>query len=80
VNILAKTSEINIKKIILDKLEVICKNSNYLEDDVIEDLLKGLDTPSAEIKIKIIDIVMTGVSIHSAEQILRYLHRDPLSN
>jgi hypothetical protein len=46
VNILAKTSEINVKKIILDKLEIICRNSNYLEDDLIEDLLKGLDTPS----------------------------------
>lgn len=30
VNILSKTSEINIKKIILDKLEIVCKNSNYL--------------------------------------------------
>jgi coatomer subunit beta len=30
VSILSKTSEINIKKIILDKLEVVCKNSNYL--------------------------------------------------
>ena len=30
VNILSKTSEINVKKIILDKLEIICKNSNYL--------------------------------------------------
>ena len=46
VNILSRTSEINVNKIILDKLEIICKNSNYLEDDVIEDLLKGMQTPS----------------------------------
>jgi coatomer subunit beta len=76
---LAKTSEINVKKIILDKLEIICRNSNYLEDDLIEDLLKGLDTPSIEIKAKIIDIVMTGVSSKSAEMILKYLQKDNLS-
>lgn len=76
---MAKTSEINVKKIILDKLEIICRNSNYLEDDLIEDLLKGLDTPSIEIKAKIIDIVMTGVSSKSAEMILKYLQKDNLS-
>lgn len=46
VGILGRTSEINVNKIILDKLSIICKNSNYLEDDVAEDLLKGLNTPS----------------------------------
>ncbi len=45
VNILSKSSEINIKKIILDKLEVVCRNSNYLEDDMVDDLLKVLSTP-----------------------------------
>ena len=30
VSILAKTNELNVKKIILDKLELICKNTNYL--------------------------------------------------
>jgi hypothetical protein len=35
VNILSRTSEVNVNKIILDKLEIICRNSNYLEDDVI---------------------------------------------
>ena len=44
-----------------------------------EDLLKGLNTPSNEIKIKIIDIVMTGVTSKSAELILKYLEKDPLS-
>ena len=75
-NILSKTNEINVKKIILDKLEIICKNSNYLEDDLIEDLLKALNTPSTEIKIKIIDIIMTGVSSKSSETILKYLEKD----
>ncbi len=46
VNILAKTNELNVKKIILDKLAIICKNTSYLEDDMIEDLLKSLETPS----------------------------------
>ena len=73
VNILGRTNEINVSKIILDKLEIICKNSNYLEDDVIEDLLKGMRTPSTEIKIKIVDIVMTSVSSKSSEMILMYL-------
>lgn len=73
VNILSKTSEINIKKIILDRLEIICKNSNYLEDDMIEDLLKGLSTPGAEVKAKIIDIVMTSLTAKSAELTLRHL-------
>lgn len=72
-NILSKTSEINIKKIILDRLEIICKNSNYLEDDMIEDLLKGLSTPGAEVKAKIIDIVMTSLTAKSAELTLRHL-------
>ena len=75
VGILSRTSEINVKKIILDKLEIICKNSNYLEDDVTEDLLKGLNTPSIEIKIKIIDIVMTGITYKSAELVLKALEK-----
>jgi hypothetical protein len=71
VNILAKTNEINVKKIILDKLEIICKNSNYLEEDLIEDLVKGLNTPSIEIKVKIIEIIMTGITIKTSEMVLR---------
>jgi hypothetical protein len=66
VSILGRTSEINVNKIILDKLGIICKNSNYLEDDVIEDLLKGLNTPSVEIKVKIIDIVMSSLTTKSS--------------
>jgi coatomer subunit beta len=73
VNILSKTSEINIKKIILDKLEIVCKNSNYLEDDMIEDLLKGLSTPGVEVKVKIVDIVMTSLTSKSAELTLKHL-------
>ncbi len=65
-SILGRTSEINVNKIILDKLGIICKNSNYLEDDVIEDLLKGLNTPSVEIKVKIIDIVMSSLTTKSS--------------
>lgn len=49
-SILAKTNELNVKKIILDKLALICKNASYLEDDLVEDLLKSLETPSLEIK------------------------------
>lgn len=74
VNILSKTSEINIKKIILDKLEIVCKNSNYLEDDMVEDLLKGLSTPGVEVKAKIIDIVMSSLSAKGAELALKHLH------
>lgn len=80
VGILGRTSEINVNKIILDKLEIICKNSNYLEDDVIEDLLKGLNTPSVEIKTKIIDIVMTSLTTKSSSYILKFLEKDPLSH
>lgn len=80
VSILGRTNEINVNKIILDKLEIICKNSNYLEDDVTEDLLKGLTTPSTEIKVKIIDIVMTSLSSKSSELILKYLEKDTLTN
>lgn len=80
VGILGRTSEINVNKIILDKLEIICKNSNYLEDDVIEDLLKGLNTPSIEIKTKIIDIVMTSLTSKSSSFILKFLEKDPLPN
>lgn len=45
---------------------------------MIEDLLKGLNTPSTEIKIKIIDIVMTSITSKSSEIIIRYLEKDPL--
>lgn len=78
VNILSKTSEINIKKIILDKLEIVCRNSNYLDDDMVEDLLKGLSTPGVEVKAKIIDIVMTSPSVKSAELALAHLQNMPL--
>jgi coatomer subunit beta len=76
VNILAKTNEINVKKIILDKLEIICKNSNYLEEDLIEDLVKGLNTPSIEIKVKIIEIIMTGITIKTSEMVLRNFEKE----
>ncbi len=75
-NILAKTNEINVKKIILDKLEIICKNSNYLEEDLIEDLVKGLNTPSIEIKVKIIEIIMTGITIKTSEMVLRNFEKE----
>lgn len=47
VSILSKTNELNVKKIILDKLEVVCKNSNYIEEALLEDLIKSLNTPSS---------------------------------
>ena len=47
VNILSKTNELNVKKIILDKLEIVCKNSNYIEEALLEDLIKSLNTPSS---------------------------------
>lgn len=40
---------------------------------MIEDLLKGLSTPGAEVKAKIIDIVMTSLTAKSAELTLRHL-------
>ena len=73
VGILARTTEINVKKLILDKLELICRNSNYLEEDQLDDLLQGLTTPSPEVKAKIIDIVMNAVSHKSAESVLQRL-------
>lgn len=44
-----------------------------MEDDQLEDLLEGLNTPSSEVKGKIIDIVMSGVSNKSAEMVLKRL-------
>ncbi len=72
-NILTKTNELNVKKIILDKLELICKNSNYLEEDLIEDLVKGLDTPSVDIKMKILHIIMTGVTLKTSTYVLKQM-------
>ena len=62
-----------MKKLILDKLELICRNSNYLEEDQLEDLLQGLKTPSSEVKAKIIDIVMNAVSQKSSPSVLQRL-------
>ncbi len=45
VSILTSTSELNVKKVILDKLQVISGNSKYLED-IVEDLITVLATPS----------------------------------
>ena len=72
-SILAKTNELNVKKIILDKLGTICKNTSYLEDDLVEDLLKSLDTPSFEIKQKLLQIIIVGVTLKTSPLILKEL-------
>jgi coatomer subunit beta len=46
VTILSSHSELNVKKVVLDRIQAISTNSKYLED-VIGDLLKILETPSA---------------------------------
>ena len=73
VSILTKTNELNVKKIILDKLELICKNSNYLEEDLIEDLVKGLDTPSVDNKTKILHIITTGITLKTSSYVIKQL-------
>jgi len=45
---------------------------------MVEDLLKGLSTPGVEVKIKIVDIVMSSLSTKSAELALKHLHEMPL--
>jgi hypothetical protein len=37
---------LNVKKIVLDKLETACKNSNYIEESLVDDLIKNIKTPS----------------------------------
>lgn len=71
VNILSKTNELNVKKIILDKLEVACKNSNYIEESLVEDLIKSLNTPSYEIKTKIMNIVSMNLNPKISESVLK---------
>ena len=73
VGILARTNELNVKKIILDKLAAICKNASYLDDDLVEDLLKGLTTPSLEIKQKLLQIITSGVTLKTSLTVLKQL-------
>lgn len=73
VSILARTNELNVKKIVLDKLETACRNSNYIEESLVEDLIKSLKTPSYEIKIKILNIVAMNLNPKISELILKEL-------
>lgn len=75
-SILSRTNELNVKKIVLDKLETACKNSNYIEESLVEDLIKNLKTPSYEIKVKILSIVSMNLSPKISENLLNELKKE----
>jgi hypothetical protein len=54
----------------------VCKNSNYIEEPLLEDLIKGLNTPSWEIKCKIMDIISTGMSFKISELVLKEVKKE----
>jgi hypothetical protein len=76
VSILSSTSELNVKKIVLDKLETACRNSSYIEEALVEDLIKNLETPSFEIKIKILNIVSMNLNPKVSDHLLRELRKE----
>lgn len=75
VSILSRTNELNVKKIVLDKLETACKNSNYIEESLVEDLIKNLKTPSNEIKIKILSIVASNLNPQISSSLLKQIKK-----
>lgn len=69
ITILTSSSELNVKKVVLDRIQAISNNSKYLED-VIGDLLNVLETPSAEIKEKVLQIIRHGLTSKNIEKVI----------
>lgn len=75
VSILSKTSELNVKKVILDKLQLISGNSKYLED-IVGDLIAVLSTPSYEIKEKVLQIIRFALTLKNAQKVLQEIEAE----
>lgn len=75
ITILTSSSELNVKKVVLDRIQAISNNSKYLED-VIGDLLNVLETPSAEIKEKVLQIIRHGLTSKNIEKVLDTIKKE----
>jgi hypothetical protein len=75
VSILSTTTELNVTKVILDKLQLISGNSKHLED-IVEDLIAVLKSPSYEIKEKVLQIIRQGLSLKNAQKVLNEIERE----
>nr|Q9U4N3.2 RecName: Full=Coatomer subunit beta; AltName: Full=Beta-coat protein; Short=Beta-COP [Toxoplasma gondii]AAF02542.2 beta coatomer [Toxoplasma gondii] len=78
-SLLCGNSDNNVKLIVLDRLqECVQRASRRTMEEFVIDLLRGLQTPSLEVRRKILDLVLQIVGKNSVEQLLNVLKRELL--
>jgi coatomer subunit beta len=73
--LLAKESDTNVRLIVLDRLREIRDRHPHVLEDFIMDILTAVETPSADVRRKALDIALGLVSQRNAEEVVLFLRK-----